>query len=83
MTGKCRDRLIHTHDAEQASLALVAYEYLITLDQEVATVWRRKWTATSVLIVSVRWVMVLLQISHWLSVLPNVRSSVLYEFDLI
>ena len=38
---------------------LVAYEYIITFDQEVAQVWMRKPTATSFLLLSTRWIMVL------------------------
>jgi hypothetical protein len=38
---------------------LVAYEYIITFDQEVAQVWKRKPTATSFLLLSTRWIMVL------------------------
>ena len=37
---------------------IVIHEYLFTLDQEVLTVWKRHWTASSILLVSVRWVMV-------------------------
>ncbi|EKM48194.1 uncharacterized protein PHACADRAFT_214913 [Phanerochaete carnosa HHB-10118-sp] len=39
-------------------LALVVYEYLITFDQEVAIVWRRKITLTSAFLVILRWAMV-------------------------
>ncbi|KIP02560.1 hypothetical protein PHLGIDRAFT_122368 [Phlebiopsis gigantea 11061_1 CR5-6] len=42
--------------------ALVAYEYFITFDQEVATVWKRKLTATSVLLLLTRWTMITTQI---------------------
>ena len=38
---------------------LVAYEYIITFDQEVAQVWMRKTTATALLLLSTRWIMVL------------------------
>lgn len=36
---------------------MVAYEYVITFDQEVAQVWMRRPTATSLLLLSTRWVM--------------------------
>ncbi|EKM60202.1 uncharacterized protein PHACADRAFT_84901, partial [Phanerochaete carnosa HHB-10118-sp] len=38
---------------------LAVFEYLILLDQEVVAVWRRKFTATSLLLLAFRWVMVL------------------------
>ncbi|EKM51717.1 uncharacterized protein PHACADRAFT_102465 [Phanerochaete carnosa HHB-10118-sp] len=38
--------------------ALVVYEYLITFDQEVAIVWRKKITLTSAFLVIIRWAMV-------------------------
>ncbi|EKM56328.1 uncharacterized protein PHACADRAFT_207600 [Phanerochaete carnosa HHB-10118-sp] len=40
-------------------LCLVVYEYSITLHQEVAVVWRRKPTVTSVLLLTTRWLMLL------------------------
>lgn len=39
--------------------ALALYEYATTLDQEVRIVWRRRWTFTSALLVTMRWAMVL------------------------
>lgn len=39
--------------------AMTLYEYVITFDQEVNTVWRRKWTLTSFLLISIRGMMVL------------------------
>lgn len=46
---------------------LVVYEFVITLDQEIAAVWRRKFTATSMLLLSTRWLMLLYPI---LAILP-------------
>ncbi|EKM56357.1 uncharacterized protein PHACADRAFT_140967, partial [Phanerochaete carnosa HHB-10118-sp] len=40
-------------------LCLVVYEFVITLDQEIAVVWRRKFTLTSLLLLSTRWLMLL------------------------
>ena len=54
--------------------ALVVYEYFITLDQEVATVWKRKFNATSCLLVTTRWVMLLNQIFTWTPGAQNVSS---------
>ena len=55
-------------------VALVVYEYLITIDQELAVVWKRQWTPASALLISLRWVMILSQVFHWLNVYPNVRA---------
>ncbi|KIP02559.1 hypothetical protein PHLGIDRAFT_26538 [Phlebiopsis gigantea 11061_1 CR5-6] len=55
-----------------ALTSLVVYDYLITLDQEVATVWNRKFNATSCLLVTTRWVMLLNQIFTWIPGTPNV-----------
>ena len=41
------------------------YEYLITFDQEIQCVWRRKWTATSVLLLSIRYITILAQMIGW------------------
>ncbi|EKM56356.1 uncharacterized protein PHACADRAFT_91681, partial [Phanerochaete carnosa HHB-10118-sp] len=38
---------------------LVVYEYTITLGQEVAVVWKRRFTATSMLLLGIRWFMLL------------------------
>lgn len=57
----------------ELSIALVVYEYIITFDQEVVAVWKRRWNATSGLLISIRWVMVFSQILSWLTVWPNVR----------
>ncbi|EKM56292.1 uncharacterized protein PHACADRAFT_207573 [Phanerochaete carnosa HHB-10118-sp] len=40
-------------------LCLVIYEYGVTLDQEISAVWRRKFTVTSVLLLTTRWLMIL------------------------
>ncbi|GJE98327.1 hypothetical protein PsYK624_145550 [Phanerochaete sordida] len=49
-----------------ALLSLVAYEFITTVDQEVACVWTRRPSATSVLLVTTRWVMVLYQALQWI-----------------
>lgn len=38
--------------------AMIVYEYIITFDREIQSVWQRKWTASSLLLVSTRWGMV-------------------------
>ena len=54
--------------------ALVAYEYFFTIDQEVNTVWKRKLTLSSVLLISIRWAMVLNQVPPWIPPFPKVFS---------
>ena len=39
-------------------IAIVVYEYIITFYDEIKTVWKRRWTATSFLLLSIRWIMV-------------------------
>lgn len=39
--------------------ALVFYDHLITLDQEIRTVWQQKFSIVSLLIVSTRWTLLL------------------------
>ena len=51
-------------------LALTIYEYAITLPQEVNTVWQRKWTIASVLLISTRWILLAMAITRLL--LPTV-----------
>ena len=53
-------------------LAVVIYEYLITIDREVETIWRRRWTASSLLLLSTRWVMVLSFMLPFATPPPNV-----------
>ena len=48
-------------------IALVFYEYAITIDQEITTVWKKKVTATSVLLITTRWVMLVNTILQLLS----------------
>ena len=60
--------------------ALTAHEYVMTLDQEVAAVWRRKWTASSLLLLSVRWVMVFVQVALCIPASSKVRVMVLDRF---
>ncbi|GJE98365.1 hypothetical protein PsYK624_145940 [Phanerochaete sordida] len=50
-----------------ALLVLVFYEYVITIDQEIACVWQRKVTAASALLLSTRWVMVVYQGYNWVT----------------
>ena len=48
------------------------YEYIITFDQEVSQVWSRKPTATSFLLLSTRWVIVLTQV---IGLVPSTPST--------
>ncbi|GJE96339.1 hypothetical protein PsYK624_125330 [Phanerochaete sordida] len=38
-------------------VCLLIYEIVITIDREISTVWRRKFSATSLLLLSTRWLM--------------------------
>lgn len=38
--------------------ALVVYEYIITIDQELTLVWRRKWTLVTLLLMANRYLMI-------------------------
>ena len=49
---------------------LTTYEYVVTFDQEVMHVWTRKPSTASFLLLSIRWVMVLIQIIN--NVPPNI-----------
>ncbi|GJE85359.1 hypothetical protein PsYK624_014380 [Phanerochaete sordida] len=49
-----------------ATGVLLLYEYALTLPQEFETVWRRKWNATSLLLLLIRWTMVLLGVCSFL-----------------
>ncbi|EKM56341.1 uncharacterized protein PHACADRAFT_253412, partial [Phanerochaete carnosa HHB-10118-sp] len=49
-------------------LCLVCYEYAITLDQEIATAWKRKFTVSSVLLFTTRWNMLL---GPFLNIIPS------------
>ncbi|GJE98324.1 hypothetical protein PsYK624_145520 [Phanerochaete sordida] len=54
-----------------AMMCLVVYEFVITFDQEIAVGWRRKFTATSLLLLSTRWLMVLGPIVTFVPVGPT------------
>ena len=72
-------RFLLVWDAYTLLLALVAYEYLITFQQEIDTVWKRKLNTTSLLLLGVRWVMLALTIFNFIlmskSELVSGRSS--------
>lgn len=56
--------------------ALVAYEYIITIWQEVEAVWKRPMSATSILLISIRWLMLLTQATAWRNISPNVCAII-------
>ncbi|GJE96345.1 hypothetical protein PsYK624_125390 [Phanerochaete sordida] len=39
-------------------MCLVLYELVITINQEIEVVWKRKFTITSLLLLSTRWLMI-------------------------
>ncbi|GJE98328.1 hypothetical protein PsYK624_145560 [Phanerochaete sordida] len=53
-----RDNLIVSYE-EYSLLCLVVYEFIVTLDEELTVVWRRRPTATSMLLLIMRWIMLL------------------------
>ncbi|EKM57582.1 uncharacterized protein PHACADRAFT_91090 [Phanerochaete carnosa HHB-10118-sp] len=57
--------------------ALVLYDHLITLDQEIRTVWQQKFSVVSLLIVSTRWTLLFTTASDFLLYEPlnNVNYS--------
>ncbi|KIP06042.1 hypothetical protein PHLGIDRAFT_73255, partial [Phlebiopsis gigantea 11061_1 CR5-6] len=59
---------------------LLAYEYIITFDQELSAIWRRKFNATSLLFITVRWTM--LFNAALLSIPPSARVSNTYFSQL-
>ncbi len=44
------------------TLAMVAYEYVLTLNQEVTMIWRRRWNAVTWLFMANRYVLIALTI---------------------
>lgn len=46
-------------------LALVAYEYVITLPLEIENIWRRKINITSALLLATRWTLVAQAVSYY------------------
>ena len=56
-------------------LALAVYEFVVAFGQEVKTGWERKLSAANILLISTRWIMVLMQIFGWATFIPGVGSS--------
>lgn len=50
---------------------MTIFDYALTLDQEVQAVWQRPWTATSILLLSIRWVMIALSMAQFASTLDT------------
>ncbi|GJE99217.1 hypothetical protein PsYK624_154660 [Phanerochaete sordida] len=59
-------------------LCLVAYEYAITFGREVRCIWMRKLSATSLLLLSIRWTMVLSQVLVWIPFLSSRTTCAVY-----
>lgn len=58
------------------TIASVFYEYIITVDDEVRTVWRRNFNITSLLLLTVRWAMVMSAVVVLLPTSASVSPSV-------
>ncbi|GJE85319.1 hypothetical protein PsYK624_013980 [Phanerochaete sordida] len=74
--GLLSQRLVDRHLAA-AVTALAVFEYVITFNDELCTAWRRRLNATSLLLISTRWVMVIAPTLAWatLSTQRYVESS--------
>lgn len=64
-------------------LALVTYEYLITVQQEVTMVWQRKWTLVTLLFLANRYVIMVIVILQSLPTTAQVRLLHLFEGRLL
>ena len=51
------------------------YEYAVTFDREVVHVWTRKPSASSLLLLSIRWIMVLTQVFNLTPPEPSLCKS--------
>ena len=63
-------------------IALVTYEYVITFTQEVSTVWRRRFTVTSFLLLSIRYILVASQVIALANGMTTVCAQLLPNIDL-
>ncbi len=59
MTGQYTTFNVHSFViVNPFAIALVAYEYLLSIDQEVALIWRRKWTGATWLFATNRYLLI-------------------------
>ena len=56
-------------------IALVVYDYLITVRSEIATFWRRQLTVTNLLLLSTRYLLLISQIFYFIPESPPVSTS--------
>lgn len=63
-------------------LAAVFYEYAITVELELTTVWKRKWTVTSALLISSRWVAFLYALLSVIPMPPRVSSVSVFLYSI-
>ncbi|THG95249.1 hypothetical protein EW026_g6369 [Hermanssonia centrifuga] len=59
--------------------ALVAYEHIITLEQEMTVIWHRKWTLATWLFIANRYVLIAVT---FLNIAPYTSSGVVYAVSL-
>ncbi|EKM56267.1 uncharacterized protein PHACADRAFT_193887 [Phanerochaete carnosa HHB-10118-sp] len=71
LTQELRDYLTVNY-VECSLVCLAIYEFVITFNQEIKVVWKRKFTATSLLLLGLRWVMLPYPI---LAVLPAKQAA--------
>ena len=55
--------------------ALVCYEYLITVSEEISIVWQQKFTPATLLLVSTRWAILIETILQLLPATADVRQK--------
>ncbi|KIP09452.1 hypothetical protein PHLGIDRAFT_116395 [Phlebiopsis gigantea 11061_1 CR5-6] len=60
--------------------ALLFYEYIVTFEDEVRTVWHRPWSAPSMLLLSVRWNMLLTSMTVYLPMNNLLQCSFVFYF---
>lgn len=65
----------------QHALGLTFWEYAITFDKELMTVWGVKMNATSILLISVRWVMIINTIITPIPASPEVSTLAFLNVD--
>ncbi|GJE85324.1 hypothetical protein PsYK624_014030 [Phanerochaete sordida] len=67
---------------QTAASALVCYEYLITITDEINVVWLRKFSPVSVLLVSTRWAILIETILELLPAAPDLQANLDSHADM-
>lgn len=67
--------LVSKSDILTRLLGLVIYDLVISFHKEAALVWQRRMTATSILLLSTRWALVLSAVATWWIPLTSTEVS--------